>query len=173
MPRSPSDTGIPAPLVPGDGLDPCPVSPSIALRVAACGLRNGGSAVALEPVRVLILYSHPLMGEGLGRMLAAEPGVVVKAIAIAEADAVAAALATEPAVIVVEEGGAIDAADIVRRCGTALVLDVDITTTSAWTLRRETLSTRPDDFLAAVRQAVGGAIRSDQDRTLQASRIPG
>ena len=88
------------------------------------------------------------MGEGLGRMLAAEPGVIVTAVDIAETDAVNAAIASEPEVIVVEEGGAVDAADIVRRSHCSLVLDVDITTTSAWTLRRETLSTRPDDFLA-------------------------
>lgn len=110
-----------------------------------------------EPVRVLVLYSHPLMGEGLGRMLAAEPGVVVEAVDVAEQAAVDAALASEPAVIVIEEGGSVDAADVVRRSGTALVLDVDITTTSAWALRRETLASRPDDFLATIRQVVGGA----------------
>jgi DNA-binding NarL/FixJ family response regulator len=127
--------------------------------------------VTAEPVRVLVLYSHPLMGEGLGRMLAAEPGIVVQAVDISQQAAVDAALASEPAVIVVEEGGAIDAADIVRRSGAALVLDVDINTTSAWTLRRETLSSRPDDFLAAIRQVVAGSPRNDQDRGLQPSVV--
>jgi chemotaxis response regulator CheB len=126
-----------------------------------------------EQVRVLVLYSHPLMGEGLGRMLAAEPGVIVTAVDIAEADAVSAALAAEPEVIVVEEGGAVDAADVVRRSHASLVLDVDITTTSAWTLRRESLSTRPDDFLAAIRTAVGNAGRGDQDLPMQQAGIPG
>ena len=37
-----------------------------------------------DPVRVLVLYSHPLMGEGLGRMLAAEPGITVDAVDIAD-----------------------------------------------------------------------------------------
>ena len=37
------------------------------------------------PVRVLVLYSHPLMGEGLGQMLAAEPGVMVDAVDIGDA----------------------------------------------------------------------------------------
>jgi DNA-binding NarL/FixJ family response regulator len=110
--------------------------------------------VCPEQVRVLVLYSHPLMGEGLGRMLAAEPGVIVEAVDIALADAVTAALASEPEVIIVEEGGAIDAADVVRRSHASLVLDVDITTTSAWTLRRESLSSRPDDFMAAIRAAI-------------------
>ena len=125
-----------------------------------------------EPVRVLVLYSHPLMGEGLGRMLAAEPGIVVEAVDVTEQAAVDAALAAEPAVIVLEEGGSIDAADVVRRSGSALVLDVDITTTSAWTLRRESLSSKPDDFMAAIRKAVNGAPGGDQDRPLQPSVVP-
>ena len=110
-----------------------------------------------DPVRVLVLYSHPLMGEGLGRMLAAEPGVIVDAVDIALPRAVDEALAREPTVIVVEEGGAVDAADIVRRSSCRVVLDVDITTTRAWTLRRESLDSRPDEFLAAIRAAVRGA----------------
>lgn len=151
-----------------------PITPSIGARVALGDSRPMvGAQVSPEPVRVLVLYSHPLMGEGLGRMLASEPGVVVEAVDIASADAVTAALASEPAVIVVEEGGAVDAAEVVRRSGAALVLDVDITTTRAWTLRRESLSTRPDDFLAAIRQAVTGAARPDAEVGVAASPIPG
>ncbi len=112
---------------------------------------------------MLVIYSHPLMGEGLERMLAAEPGVAVLVVDIADTDGVSAALAAEPEVIVLEEGGAVDAADVVRRSHASLVLDVDITTTSAWTLRREALSTKPDDFLAAVRAAVCGAKRGETD----------
>ena len=65
-----------------------------------------------------------------------------------------AAIAREPAIIVVEEGGSLDAAEVMRRSHCAVVLDVDITTTSAWSLRRESLSSRPDDFLAAIRSVV-------------------
>jgi hypothetical protein len=115
--------------------------------------------VPAQPVRVVVLYSHPLMGEGLERMLAAEPGIVVYAVDIAEPTAVDEALASEPAVIVVEEGGRVDAADVVRRSSCPVVLDVDITSTRAWTLRRETLSSRPDEFLAAIRAVVGDAAR--------------
>jgi len=109
-------------------------------------------------VRVLLLYSHPLMGEGLGRMLGAEPGLDVEAVDVSLPGAVEAALALEPDVIIVEEGGALDAADIVRRSTCSMVLDVDITKTNAWTLRREALSTRPDDFLASLRSAVAKVI---------------
>lgn len=128
-------------------------------------------------VRVLLLYSHPLMGEGLLKMLAAEPGVVVDAVDIGITEAVDAAIALSPDVIVVEEGGAVDAADVVRRSDCPVVLDVDITTTRAWTLRRETLSTRPDDFLAAIRAVVGAAGKptpaGDADPSLQPAPIPG
>jgi len=126
-----------------------------------------------EQVRVLVLYSHPLMGEGLGRMLAAEPGVIVDAVDIGEADAVNAALAAEPEVIVLEEGGAVDAADVMRRSHASLVLDVDITTTNAWTLRRESLSTRPDDFLDAIRAAVGHRARPEPKPGMRAAGLTG
>jgi hypothetical protein len=166
--------------VPGDGLDAPPPAPSIGRTGAPMPpvVRRGVGAflVSSQPAQILVLYSHALLGEGLGRMLADEPGVVVDAVDITQPEAVAAALAREPAVIVVEEGGAIDAADIVRRSRCALVLDVDITTSSAWTLRRETLSSRPDEFLAAIRAAVGARTnedgRPDVER-LQPVVIPG
>lgn len=120
-----------------------------------------------------MLYSHPLMGEGLGRMLAAEPGLAVETVDIAVPGAVDAALASNPEVIIVEEGGPLDAADIVRRSTCSVVLDVDITTTNAWSLRREVLSTRPDDFLASLRTAVSRVIDlgGGYDTELGARRI--
>ncbi len=131
------------------------------------------ASVSPEQVRILVLYSHPLMGEGLGSMLAAEPGVLVDAVDIGDADAVSIALDWEPEVIVVEEGGAVDAAEVVRRSHAALVLDVDITTTNAWTLRREILSTRPDDFLEAIRAAVGGCHRAEPEGKMPATSLTG
>ena len=128
-------------------------------------------------VRVLVLYSHPLMGEGLGRMLAAEPGVVVESADVSMPGAVELALSHEPEVVIVEEGGPVDAADIVRRSRCSVVLDVDITTTSAWSLRREVLSTRPDDFLASLRSAVNRVVDGgggyDPDLGLQPVAVPG
>jgi chemotaxis response regulator CheB len=113
------------------------------------------------PVRVLVLYSHPLMGEGLERMLSSEQGITVDAVDVGETAAVDEALAREPGVIVVEEGGSMDAADIMRRSNCPIVLDVDITTSQGWTLRRETLPSRPDDFLATIRTVVGCEERAE------------
>ncbi len=124
-------------------------------------------------VRVLLLYSHPLMGEGLGRMLSAEPGIELECADMSKASAVTAALAREPEVVIIEEGGPVDAADVVRRCKASVVLDVDITTTHAWSLRRELLSTKPDDFLASLRTAVTRVVDNgggyDVDLDLQAA----
>jgi hypothetical protein len=91
-------------------------------------------------------------------MLAAEPGLAVEAVDVAMPGAVDAALEIDPDVIVLEEGGPLDAADIVRRTTCSVVLDVDITTTNAFSLRREALSTRPDDFLASLRTAVSRGV---------------
>ncbi len=130
-----------------------------------------------EPVRILVLYSHALMGEGLVRMLADEPGVTVDAVDIGLPDAVESALASEPRVIVVEEGGAIDAVDVARRSQCTLVLDVDINTTRAWTLRRESMSSRPDEFLAAIRGAVATRTAGDDpdegEARLRPAVVPG
>jgi hypothetical protein len=118
-----------------------------------------------DPVRVLVLYSHPLMGEGLERMLAAEAGIVVYAVDIAETDAVTAALASEPA------------ADVVRRSHCCLVLDVDIGTTNGVVLRRETFALGPDALLATIRQTVSrngqGEGRSVADDRPRAATVPG
>jgi len=113
-----------------------------------------GTIVSLDPTRILVLFSHPLLGEGLSRMLATEPGVAVDTVDVACPSAVAAAIAAEPAVIVLEEGGPLDAAELMRRSRCPVVLDVDITTANAWRLRRESIASRPEDVLAAIRAAL-------------------
>jgi DNA-binding NarL/FixJ family response regulator len=128
--------------------------------------------VCAQPVRVLVLYSHPLMGEGLEQMLADEPGVTVLAVDAGDTAGVKAALDAEPSVIVLEEGGPLDAADVMRRSACPVLLDVDITTTRAWALHREALSTRPEDFLAAVRALVEPPDEGDAAAPMRATAVP-
>jgi DNA-binding NarL/FixJ family response regulator len=134
------------------------------------------SRVPLEPVRILVLYSHALMGRGIERMLADEPGVAVDAVDLAVGGAVDEALAREPSIVILEEGGGLDAADLVRRSRAPVVVDVDIATSSGWMLRRESLTTRPDNFLRAIRQAMAGAEAVDETgddaRELEADEQP-
>jgi hypothetical protein len=112
------------------------------------------SVVSLDPKRVLVLFSHPLLGEGLGRMLEGEPGISVDTVDVACPAAVEAAIAAEPAIIVLEEGGPLDAADVMRRSRCPVLLDVDITRAWAWRLRRETIASQPDELLAAIRSVL-------------------
>ena len=110
------------------------------------------------PDRVVVLYSHPLLGEGLGRMLAAEPGLVVTTVSLGTLDGLDEALAGEPDVVVFEEGGPIGILDVLRRSGATVIVDVDITSSTAWTLQRHELRSAPDEVLGAVREAI--AVRS-------------
>ena len=53
---------------------------------------------------VLILYTHPLLGEGLVGMFAREPGLVVTAVPIDDVGSVERALVTSPQVVIAERG---------------------------------------------------------------------
>lgn len=106
--------------------------------------------------RVVVLYSHPLLGEGLGRMLAAEPGLVVTTVSQGTIEGLDEALASNPDVVVFEEGGPIGVLDVLRRSGASVVIDVDITSSTAWTLRRQSLRSAPAEVLGAIRDAIAG-----------------
>jgi DNA-binding NarL/FixJ family response regulator len=112
--------------------------------------------VAAGPDRVVVLYSHPLLGEGLGRMLAAEPDLVVTTVNLGTIEALDEALAGKPDVVVFEEGGPIGVLDVLRRSGATVVIDVDITSSTAWTLRRQALRSAPEEVLGAIRDALAG-----------------
>lgn len=112
------------------------------------------------PDRVVVLYSHPLLGEGLGQMLAAEPGLVVTTVSLGTLDGLDDALAGNPDVVVFEEGGPIGILDVLRRSGATVIVDVDITSSTAWTLQRHELRSAPDEVLGAVREALAVRERS-------------
>lgn len=59
----------------------------------------------MEPatvVRIVILYLHPLLGEGLASLLSAEVGVTVTAVERSDEPAVERALSAEPDLVVLE-----------------------------------------------------------------------
>jgi DNA-binding NarL/FixJ family response regulator len=78
------------------------------------------------PIRVAILYVHPLLGEGLARLLAAEPGVAACAISTDDASGTAAALRSEPDVVIVERRARSAPLPFPRRATMPLLLFVDI-----------------------------------------------
>jgi hypothetical protein len=104
--------------------------------------------------RVIVLYSHPLLGEGLARLIGEEQGIDVLAVDVADVAAVEAAIAGSPEVIVVEEGGRLDGIDVLREAGAPVVVDVDIRSADAWALHRDPLASRPEAVLGAIRDAL-------------------
>jgi hypothetical protein len=93
-------------------------------------------------------------------MLAAEPGLVVTTVSLGTLDGLDEALAGEPDVVVFEEGGPIGILDVLRRTGATVIVDVDITSSTAWTLQRHELRSAPDEVLGAVREALAVRART-------------
>jgi len=121
--------------------------------------------VTAGPDRIVVLYRHPLLGEGLGRMLALEPGLAVTAVSLGTIAELDEALSTQPDVVVFEEGGPIGLLEVLRRSEASVVVDVDIRSSTAWTFQRRALRSAPDEVLGAIRAAL-------QDRSDEADGCP-
>jgi DNA-binding NarL/FixJ family response regulator len=100
---------------------------------------------------IVVLSSHPLLGEGVSRMLEAEPGVDVRHVACSERESVAAALATQPDVVVVERCASLDAKRVLDLVPDALVFDIDIGPGPTWVYRRQEIPGDPRAILELVR----------------------
>jgi DNA-binding NarL/FixJ family response regulator len=66
---------------------------------------------ASPTVHVVVLYRHPLLGEGLASLLSAEPGVTAEAVDRDDACGVADALKSQPELVVVEDSEALRSFD--------------------------------------------------------------
>lgn len=53
--------------------------------------------------QVVVLYAHPILGEGLALLLSSQPGVGAVAVDLRDAEARAAALSRQPDLVIVEE----------------------------------------------------------------------
>lgn len=100
-----------------------------------------------DPVRVLVLYDHPLLGEGLGALIASVPELAVERIAMGDQDAVERALAVDADVVILEEGGPLGVLDLLRRSRCRAIVDVSISTSKAWTIRREEIEPDPESLV--------------------------
>ncbi len=106
-----------------------------------------------RPTSVLILYAHPLLGEGLAGLLSSEPGLEVVAVQGDDIGAVERGLATGPDVIIFERGDPDRAVKILELVPDALIIDVGMGPGPTFTYRREEISAWPDAILEAIRQA--------------------
>ncbi len=123
--------------------------------------------LAGDRVNVLVLYRHSLLGEGLGRLLAAERALDVRAVDLASEDEVSHALDAGPDVVVLEEGGRLDMLDVLRATSCPVIIDVSLDRTDVWTLRRDVISSSPGDVVRRI-QAACRASRAGASRTVPA-----
>ena len=116
-----------------------------------------------DPVRVLVLYDHPLLGEGLSALMASVPDLQVERIAMGDADAMERAIAADADVVILEEGGPLGLLDVLRGSRCQAIVDVSMSTSRAWTIRREEITTDPESLIERI---VGACLG---DRRLVAS----
>ncbi len=101
--------------------------------------------------RVVILYSHPLLGEGLARLLGEHRDLSVELVRVGDEPDLAAALAGDPDVVIVERSVALKAIDLLRLAPSALLIDVGLDAGPSWAYHREELSPQPSDILRTIR----------------------
>jgi len=100
-----------------------------------------------DPVRVLVLYDHPLLGEGLSALMASVPDLHLERISMCDPDAMERAIAAEADVVILEEGGPVGLLDVLRGSRCRAIVDVSMSTSQAWTIRREQISTDPESLI--------------------------
>jgi hypothetical protein len=106
--------------------------------------------VSSEPISVVVLYVHSLLGEGLARLLNAESGLDVVPVEIRAGVDLDRALTAEPDAVIYEAGGPVGLEQVLAATSCPLVVEVSLDTGEAWVIRRQALRTRPDDLVAAI-----------------------
>jgi hypothetical protein len=115
-----------------------------------------------DPVKVLVLYDHPLLGEGLGTLMASVPELEVERVAMGEPDAMERAIAAGADVVILEEGGPVGLVDLLRDGRCRAIVDVCMNTSQAWTIRREAIASDPDSLIDRIISACLGDRRSTE-----------
>ena len=104
-------------------------------------------------ISVVVLYTHPLFGEGIARLLSGEPGVDVTPVAASDLEQAERTLAEAPDVVIFERGDPDMATDILRFAPTALVIDVSMSPGPTFTYERHEIQARPEVILETIRRA--------------------
>jgi DNA-binding NarL/FixJ family response regulator len=102
-------------------------------------------------VSVVILYSHALLGEGLAKLLAAEPGLDITAVESHEIEAAEAALGALPDVVIFERSEPLQAIDLLKFAPDALLIDVGMDAGPTFSYQREEISAKPEGIVRAIR----------------------
>jgi DNA-binding NarL/FixJ family response regulator len=102
-------------------------------------------------VTVVILYTHALLGEGLAKLLAAEPGLEITAVATHEIAQAETALSGGPDVVIFERNDPLGAIDLLKFAPDALLIDVGMDAGPTFSYQREEISPKPDGIVRAIR----------------------
>ena len=102
---------------------------------------------------VVILYRHPLFGEGIEHLLAGEPDLDVTAAPSDDLEAMARSLAAAPDVVIYERGCPDTAVEVLRAVPDALVIDVALDPGPTFTYHREEIQSEPSGIVEAIRRA--------------------
>ncbi len=105
----------------------------------------------VQRVTVVILATHPLLGEGLAKTLGCAQELAVTHVPFDDAAAVEDALASGPDVVIVERTDTIAPSDLLRFAPDAMIIDVGIDNGHVFTTRREEIPPQPDGIIAAIR----------------------
>lgn len=109
---------------------------------------------------VAILCAHPLLGEGIAKLLAGEPGIDVVSAPARDTDAAGRALAAHPDVVIFEPGELLHEIDLPANVPHALLIDVSMGSgpRSAAAARRS----GPDEILRVLRRLRAAGIRREE-----------
>jgi len=109
---------------------------------------------------VVILATHPLLGEGLARLLGQQPELTIVHVDRHDAAAAEAALCSGPDVVIVERDDVLTASDLLRFAPDALLIDVGIDVDGAFSLQRQRIPSQPDGILDAIRKMSRTAVKA-------------
>jgi hypothetical protein len=97
--------------------------------------RRKGQAMSSEAQRsVVILYEHALLGEGIARHVLAQSGVEATVARAHDLEAVTAALAFDPAVVIFELSTPLQQGDLATLAPHAVLIDVSAAVGRGWTV---------------------------------------
>lgn len=103
------------------------------------------------PQHVVILYAHPLLGEGIRQLLSAQEDVEVDLVAVEDTGATRTALEASPDVVILERNTQVQALELLRMAPAALFIDVGLDPGPSWAYHRDLLSGQPEGIVDAIR----------------------
>jgi hypothetical protein len=122
------------------------------MRVTAQRYGNEVPTMQDDHVSVVILYRHPLFGEGIAHLLSSEPDLDVASVAIGDGAAMQHSLTRGPNVVIFERGDPDTAVEVLRLAPEALVIDVCLNPGPTFAYHREEIRSQPDGIVQAIRR---------------------